>query len=199
MKLSISKKRLLLLLFAGILLTGSSIYAQCRIEPEDKGVYEQLKFSMSNGVWGDAKIRGKILITKYGDNCPDLYYDIGWVSFKTESWWDAIDLLKLALNRMSYDRYKYEFAYSAVGISYYESGYYKEAITYLDAAINTNSKADYYKYRGLAYYKLEDYQNAMYDFQAAKKYGSVFNDTESDLFWDASSKLDDVPEENKEK
>jgi tetratricopeptide (TPR) repeat protein len=197
MKLIISKKRLLFLLFAGIFLTCGSIYAQCRIEPEDKGVYEQLKFSMNNGVWGDAKIRGKILITKYGDNCPDLYYDIGWVSFKTESWWDAIDLLKLALSRMSYDRYKYEFAYSAVGISYYESGYHKEAITYLDAAINTSAKADYYKYRGLAYYNLEDYQNAMNDFQTAKKYGSEFNDTESDFFWDASSKLDDLPGHNK--
>lgn len=183
-----------LLLLVAVFQAGSNqSIAQCRIEPEDKGVYEQLKFSMSNGVWGDAKIRGKILITKYGDNCPDLYYDIGWVSFKTESWWDAIDLLKLALSRMSYDRNKYEFAYSAVGISYYESGYYKEAIAYLDAAINTNSKADHYKYRGLAYYKLEDFQNAMYDFQTAKKYGSEFNDTESDFYWDASSKLDDVP------
>lgn len=188
-----------LLLITVISAGSGNGFSQCRIEPEDKGVYEQLKFSMNNGVWGDAKIRGKILITKYGDNCPDLYYDIGWVSFMTESWWDAIDLLKLALSRMSYDRYKYEFAYSAVGISYYESGYYKEAIAYLDAAINTNSKADYYKYRGLAYYKLEDFQNAMNDFQTAKKYGSEFNDTESDFYWDASSKLDDGPGKNKEK
>ncbi len=148
-----------------------------------------MQFSMQNGLYGDAKIRAKILIIKYGDLCPNLYYDAGWLSFQTESWWDAVDFLKLSLRKLAYDRSKFEFCYSSVGISYYELGYYKDGIAYLNEAISMNGNADYYKYRGLCYYKLEDYLSALNDFQTAKKNGSEFNDYESEFFWDASKKV----------
>lgn len=107
----------------------------------------------------------------------------------TESWWDAVEFLKLSLWKLSYDKTRFEFAYSGVGIAYYELGYFKESITYLNDAIRLNAKADYYKYRGLSYYKLEDYNNAMLDFNTAKSYGSDFDEEESDAFWDAAAKL----------
>lgn len=168
---------------------AGNLYSQCQIGEEDRGVYQQMKFSMENHLYNDAKIRAKILITKYGGSCPDLYYDAGWLSFMTESWWDAVEFLKLSLNVMDYNKSKFEFAYASVGKSYYELGYYKEAITYLNEAININGNADYYKYRAMSYYKLEDYTNAMNDFNTAKKYGSDFTDEETDFYWDTSAKV----------
>lgn len=52
-----------------IFVSGGSIYSQCRMGDEDKGVYDQMKFSMQNHLYSDAKIRAKVLITKYGDAC----------------------------------------------------------------------------------------------------------------------------------
>jgi tetratricopeptide (TPR) repeat protein len=163
--------------------------AQCQMGEEDAGVYKQMRFSMDNGLYGDAKIRAKVLITKYGNLCPELYYDAGWLSYMTESWWDTIEFMKLALITMKYSNQRQLFAYAAVGIAYYNVDYYSEAIQYLDKAISLESKADYYKYRGLAYYKLEDFDMALLNFQEAKKLGSEFNSSESDIFWDAASKI----------
>ena len=179
------------ILFTLLLLwqTGNSLYGQCRLGEEDRGVYQQMKFSMENHLYSDAKIRAKILLTKYGGSCPDLYFDAGWLSYYTDSWWDAVEFLKASLSILAYNADKFEFAYSAVGISYYELGYYKESVAYLNEAINISGKADYYKYRALSFYKLEDYTNAMTDFQAAKKYGSDFTDEETDFFWDAAAKV----------
>jgi tetratricopeptide (TPR) repeat protein len=168
---------------------AGNLYCQCQLGEEDRGVYQQMKFSMENHLYSDAKIRAKILITKYGGSCPDLYYDAGWLSFMTESWWDAVEFLKLSINVMAYSKSKFEFAYASVGKSYYELGYYKEAVIYLNEAININGNADYYKYRAMSYYKLEDYTNAMNDFNTAKKYGSDFTDEETDFYWDTSKKV----------
>lgn len=167
----------------------NGLFAQCRMGEEDKGVYDQMRFGMKNHLYSDAKIRGKILLTKYSYSCPDLYYDVGWLSFFTESWWDAVEYLKYALRILAYDRIKFEFAYASAGRSYYELGYYKESILYLDEAIKISSGADYYKYRAMSYYKLEDYTRAMEDFNTAKKEGSDFNDTETEFYWDAASKV----------
>jgi tetratricopeptide (TPR) repeat protein len=166
-----------------------SAYSQCRIGEEDKGVYDQMKFGMENHLYNDAKIRAKILLTKYGYQCPDLYWDAGWLSFMTESWWDAIEFLGYSLRILSFDHGKFEFAYAAIGVSYYNTGSYENSIAYLNEAINLNQKADYYKYRGMNYYKLEDFTRAMDDFNLAKKYGSDFTDEETDFYWDASKKL----------
>lgn len=180
--------KILLISFLVSICTKQAL-SQCQLGEEDKGVYSQMQFSMQNHLYNDAKIRAKLLLTKYGDTCPQLYFDAGWLSFMTESWWDAVEFLKLSLWKLSYDRTKFEFAYSGVGIAYYELGSYSQSISYLDDAIRINGKADYYKYRGLSYYKLEDYNNAMLDFNTAKKYGSEFDEDESDIFWDAASKI----------
>lgn len=172
-----------------VLLFEVSALSQCQLGEEDRGVYNQMKFSMDNHLYNDAKLRAKVLLTKYGDLCPQLYFDAGWLSFMTDSWWDAIDFLKLSLAKLEYNKSRFEFAYSSVGISYYEVGYYKESVAYLNEAINLNADPEYYKYRGLSFYKLEDYPSAMNDFNTAKKYGSDFTDEETDIFWDASSKL----------
>jgi tetratricopeptide (TPR) repeat protein len=129
-----SKLKILLIVFV-ISLSAGNTYTQCRMGDEDKSVYDQMRFSMQNHLYSDAKIRAKILITKYGDACPNLYYDAGWLSFMTESWWDAVEFLKLSLWKLSYDKVKFEFAYSGVGIAYYELGYFKESVGYLDEAI----------------------------------------------------------------
>jgi tetratricopeptide (TPR) repeat protein len=176
---------LLILLNAG----GGVLYSQCQLGDEDKGVYKQMKFGMENHLYNDAKIRAKILLTKYGGTCPDLYFDAGWLSFYTQSWWDAVEFLKTSLRIMAYSSSRFEFAYSSVGISYYELGYYKESIAYLNEAIYIKGEAEYYKYRALSYYQLEDYITAMNDFQTAKKYGSDFTDEETDFFWDTDAKL----------
>lgn len=171
------------------LLVETSLRAQCRLGEEDTGVYKQMQFSMQNGLYGDAKIRAKVLITKYGNSCPELYYDAGWLSYMTESWWDTIEFMRLALRTLDFSNQRLLFAYAAVGIAYYNVDYSTESITYLDKAISLDPKADYYKYRGLAYYKLEDYNSALTDFQEAKKLGSEFNSSESDIFWDAAAKI----------
>lgn len=174
-----------------VILIGLQVnsYSQCQLGEEDKGIYDQMRFGMQNGTYGDAKIRAKVLLTKYGDYCPNLYFDAGWLSYKTQSWWDAVEFLKLSLNKLAYDKNKFEFSYAAVGEAYYELGYYKEAIAYLNEAIAFNGKADYYKFRAMSYYKLEDYTNAMTDFQTAKKNGSDFSEEETDFFWDAAAKV----------
>lgn len=65
--------RLLLNITIFALIFVSEAYSQCQIGEEDKGVYEQMKFGMDNHLYNDAKIRAKILLTKYGYQCPDLY------------------------------------------------------------------------------------------------------------------------------
>lgn len=170
-------------------LAEASLRAQCRLGEEDSGVYKQMQFSMQNGLYGDAKIRAKVLITKYGNSCPELYYDAGWLSYMTESWWDTIEFMRLALRTLDFSNQRLLFAYAAVGIAYYNVDYNTEAIAYLEKAISLDPKADYYKFRGLAYYQLEEYNYALADFQKAKKLGSEFNSSESDIFWDAASKI----------
>lgn len=181
--------KILIISLALFISTKSAVYSQCQLGEEDKGVYDQMRFGIQNGTYSDAKIRAKILITKYGDLCPNLYFDAGWLSYKTQSWWDAVEFLKLSLNKLAYDRNKFEFAYASVGEAYYELGYYKEAVAYLNEAIYINADADYYKFRAMSYYKLEDYTNAMTDFQTAKKNGSDFSEEETEFFWDAAAKV----------
>ncbi|MBL8017802.1 MAG: hypothetical protein JNK43_11065 [Ignavibacteria bacterium] len=184
------KKNFQLVLFIfTIFAIAGSLNSQCRLGEEDSGVYKQMQFSMQNGLYGDAKIRAKVLITKYGNSCPELYYDAGWLSYMTESWWDTIEFMRLALRTLDFSNQRLFFAYAAVGIAYYNVDYNTEAIAYLDKAISLDPKADYYKFRGLAYYQLEEYNYALADFQEAKKLGSEFNSSESDIFWDAASKI----------
>ncbi|MBE2217477.1 MAG: hypothetical protein IAE90_04685 [Ignavibacteria bacterium] len=184
-------KTLLFFILSIFLLAANSgsVNSQCRLGEEDAGVYKQMQFSMQNGLYGDAKIRAKVLIIKYGNSCPELYYDAGWLSFMTESWWDTIEFMRLALRTLEFSNQRLLFAYAAVGIAYFNVDYSTEAIAYLDKAISLDARADYYKYRGLAYYKLEEYNYALTDFQEAKRLGSEFNSSESDIFWDAASKL----------
>ena len=179
----------LILFYVLLAVNTVSIKSQCQIGEEDAGVYKQMQFSMQNGLYGDAKIRAKVLIIKYGNSCPELYYDAGWLSYMTESWWDTIEFMRLALRTLDFSNQRLLFAYAAVGIAYYNVDYNTEAIAYLDKAISLDPKADYYKYRGLSYYNLEEYSYAMNDFQEAKKLGSEFNSSESDIFWDAAAKI----------
>jgi tetratricopeptide (TPR) repeat protein len=179
----------IVLLSAVLLIAEAGLRAQCRLGEEDAGVYKQMQFSMQNGLYGDAKIRAKVLIIKYGNSCPELYYDAGWLSYMTESWWDTIEFMRLALRTLDFSNQRLLFAYAAVGIAYYNVDYNTEAIAYLDKAISLDPKGDYYKYRGLSYYNLEEYNYAMADFQEAKKLGSEFNSSESDIFWDAAAKI----------
>jgi len=180
---------LLILLIFILAVNSGSVISQCQMGEEDAGVYKQMRFSMDNGLYGDAKIRAKVLIIKYGNACPELYYDAGWLSYMTESWWDTIEFMRLALRTLDINNQRLIFAYASVGIAYYYVDYNQEAIAYLNNAISLDPRADYYKYRGLAYYKLEEYNYALTDFQEAKKLGSEFNSSESDIFWDAAAKL----------
>ena len=180
--MKIAKFIILLILFYGCIFSNISIYAQCNMGEEDSGVYEQMRFIMNNGLYGDARIKGKMLITKYGDWCPQLYFDVGSLSFKTQSYWGAIDFLKLSLRTMDYSRDTFEFCYFAVGVSYYELGYYSNALLYLTEAININPKGDYHKFRGLSYYEPGDHEFAFTELRRAKQSGSEFNDEETDIF-----------------
>ncbi len=180
---------ILLILFYGGIFPNIGIKAQCSMGEEDAGVYEQMRFSMNNGLYGDAKIRGKILIIKYGDYCPQLYFDVGWLSFKTQAYWDAIEFLKLSLRKLDYSKEKFEFCYFAVGESYYELGYYSNALLYLTEAINIDPKGDYYKFLGLSHYKLGDYNLALTELRQAKDNGSDFSEEETEIFWETIEKL----------
>ncbi|MCC7158735.1 MAG: hypothetical protein IT281_04265 [Ignavibacteria bacterium] len=184
-----SKFIILLILFCVCIFSNIGIKAQCNMGEEDEGVYEQMRFSMNNGLYGDARIRGKILIVKYGNQCPQLYFDVGWLSFKTESYWDTIDFLKLSLRTLDYDREKFEFSYYAIGVSNYELGNYPNAVLYLREALKISDKGDYYKYIGLSYYGMSEYSSAMTEFNRAKEIGSDFSNEETDIYWETVEKL----------
>lgn len=98
------KTYIFLILLIFILANSGSVNSQCQMGEEDAGVYKQMRFSMDNGLYGDAKIRAKVLIIKYGNACPELYYDAGWLSYMTESWWHTIEFMRLALRTLDIDR-----------------------------------------------------------------------------------------------